>query len=206
MNFWSFLTRPGDNHDENIQQFREACRSSRFCCESHDFLTFLTTRLPISWFLVKYHSEMKCFFVKKKWKCLLLLNCKWFSSCKRRVNRKLQETSRRFCETQSSIFIEICTRLGMSLSTFFLHRFWSYQCSHSLAGRFPPVCPDYCRVHLFEEVSFSYFTLANAMITTVNQVSSAWFDTWLTVVIIALHCIIIVSYKLSLYVKAFAIL
>ena len=28
------------------------------------FLTFLTTRLPISWFLVKYHSEMKCFFVQ----------------------------------------------------------------------------------------------------------------------------------------------
>ena len=30
--------------------------------ESHDVLTFLTTRLLISWFLVKYHSEMKCFF------------------------------------------------------------------------------------------------------------------------------------------------
>ena len=33
--------------------------------ESHDFLTFLTTRLPILWFSVKYHSEMKCFFVNK---------------------------------------------------------------------------------------------------------------------------------------------
>ena len=38
--------------------------SSRFCRESHDVLPFLTTRLPISWFLVKYHSEMKCFFVQ----------------------------------------------------------------------------------------------------------------------------------------------
>ena len=91
MNFWSFLTRPGDNHDENIQQFREACRSSRFCCESHDFLTFLTTRLPISWFLVKYHSEMKCFFVKKNgnvYCCWIVsdsphVNGEWIASCKR---------------------------------------------------------------------------------------------------------------------------
>ena len=91
MNFWSFLTRPGDNHDENILQFREACRSSRFCCESHDFLTFLTTRLPISWFLVKYHSEMKCFFVKKNgnvYCCWIVsdsphVNGEWIASCKR---------------------------------------------------------------------------------------------------------------------------
>ena len=26
----------------------------RFCLDSHDFSTFLTTRLPISWFLAKY--------------------------------------------------------------------------------------------------------------------------------------------------------
>ena len=38
--------------------------SSRFFHESHDFFTFLPTRLPVSWFLVKYHSEMKCFFVQ----------------------------------------------------------------------------------------------------------------------------------------------
>ena len=42
----------------------EAGPSSRFCRESHEVLPFLTTRLPISWFLVKYHSEMKCFFVQ----------------------------------------------------------------------------------------------------------------------------------------------
>ena len=72
MNFWSFLTCPGDKHDEKISNC--ASLSSRFCCESHDFLTFLTTRPPISWFLVKYHSEMNC-FVQSKWKCLLLLRC-----------------------------------------------------------------------------------------------------------------------------------
>ena len=42
----------------------EAGPSSRFCREFHDLLSFLTTRLPISWFLVKFHSEMKCFFVQ----------------------------------------------------------------------------------------------------------------------------------------------
>ena len=56
MNFWSFLTRPGDKHDEGISSCSWTPR------ESHNFLTFLTTRLPISWFLGKYHSEMKCFF------------------------------------------------------------------------------------------------------------------------------------------------
>ena len=70
------LTRPGDKHDEKISNCSsrlfdsvpsspsEAGSSSLFCRESHDLLTFLTTRLPISWFLVKYHSEMKCFFVQ----------------------------------------------------------------------------------------------------------------------------------------------
>ena len=42
----------------------EAGPSSRFRRESHDVLTFHTTRLPISWFLVKYHSEMKVFSVQ----------------------------------------------------------------------------------------------------------------------------------------------
>ena len=43
----------------------EAGPSSRFCRESHDVLTFLTTRLLISWFLVKYHSEVKFFLFSK---------------------------------------------------------------------------------------------------------------------------------------------
>ena len=69
MHFWSFLTRPGDKHDEGISkctstplQAGPSSRFSRFCRESHDFLTFLTTRLPISWILKKHHSEMKHFF------------------------------------------------------------------------------------------------------------------------------------------------
>ena len=48
----------------------QADTSSRFCHEYHDVLTFLMTRLPISWFLVKYHSEIKCFFVPQKRACL----------------------------------------------------------------------------------------------------------------------------------------
>ena len=53
-NFWSFLTRPGDKHDENGLPSWSKLQSY---LESQDFLTFLSTRLPISWFLVKYHSE-----------------------------------------------------------------------------------------------------------------------------------------------------
>ena len=45
MNFWSFLTCPGDKHDKGISSCSWTPR------ESHNFLTFLTTRLPISWFL-----------------------------------------------------------------------------------------------------------------------------------------------------------
>ena len=56
MNFWSFLTCPGDKHDKGISSCSWTPR------ESHNFLTFLTTRLPISCFLGKYHFEMKCFF------------------------------------------------------------------------------------------------------------------------------------------------
>ena len=40
--------------------------SSRYCRDSRNFLTFLTTRLTISWFLGKYHSETEMFlcFIK----------------------------------------------------------------------------------------------------------------------------------------------
>ena len=72
MNLWSFLTRPGDKHDEKISNGS----STPKLVQAHDsavslvsltgFLTFLAIRLPISWLLVKNHSEMKCFFVKKK--------------------------------------------------------------------------------------------------------------------------------------------
>ena len=47
---------------EFLNLFSLVQASSRYCRDSHNFLTFLTTRLPISWFLGKYHSEMKCFF------------------------------------------------------------------------------------------------------------------------------------------------
>ena len=61
---WNFLTRPGDKQDEGISncpstpQAGPSSRFSRFCRESHDFSTFLTTRLLMSWILGKYHSEM----------------------------------------------------------------------------------------------------------------------------------------------------
>ena len=67
MNFRSIFTRPGDN-DEKISN----CSLTPKLVHAHNsavslmifFQTFLMTRLPISWwFLGKYHSEMKCFFV-----------------------------------------------------------------------------------------------------------------------------------------------
>ena len=88
----SFLTRSGDKHDKRsaIALRLPSWLKLTILSESHDFLTFLTTRLPMSWFLVKYHSEIKCFFVQSKRKCLLLLN-------RIVILRRQQETSRRFC-------------------------------------------------------------------------------------------------------------
>ena len=63
----------------------QAGPSSWFSCDMppwvSGFLTFLSTRLPISCFLVKYHSEMKCFFIEWKRKCSQLLNYNGFSLC-----------------------------------------------------------------------------------------------------------------------------
>ena len=45
MNFWSFFTRPGDKHNEelrNCTSTSQAGPSSQFCCGSHDFVTFVT--------------------------------------------------------------------------------------------------------------------------------------------------------------------
>ena len=44
----------------------EAGPSSRFCRESHDVLTFHATRLPVSWFLVKYHTQKEMFLCSIK--------------------------------------------------------------------------------------------------------------------------------------------
>ena len=63
------------------------------------------TGLPISCFLVKYHSEMKCFFVQQKRKCLQSLNHYIDSPYVLKdwelpaVQCRQQETLRRFCET-----------------------------------------------------------------------------------------------------------
>ena len=54
-------------NDEKISNFS----STPKLLQAHD--SAVTTRLPISWFLGKYHSKMKCFFVRLKRKCLLLL-------------------------------------------------------------------------------------------------------------------------------------
>ena len=52
MNFWSFLTRSGNKHDEDIRNCSstpQAGPSSQFCCDSNDsVLTFLTAPLQDS--------------------------------------------------------------------------------------------------------------------------------------------------------------
>ena len=52
MNFWSFLTRSGNKHDEDIRNCSstpQAGPSSQFCCESNDsVLTFPTAPLQDS--------------------------------------------------------------------------------------------------------------------------------------------------------------
>lgn len=60
MTIWSFFTRPGDNHDKKISN----CSLTPKLVQAQVFLTFPSTRLPISWFLAKYHSERKGFFVQ----------------------------------------------------------------------------------------------------------------------------------------------
>ena len=67
MNIWSFLTRPGDKHDEKISN----CSSTPKLVQAHDSAVSLTIFKLFSrqdsqshGFLVKYHSEMKCFFVQ----------------------------------------------------------------------------------------------------------------------------------------------
>ena len=65
------------NFETEVYEFLKLFNLSRRALDSvvsHHFLTFLKTRLPVSWLLGKYHSEMKCFFVASKRKCLLLLN------------------------------------------------------------------------------------------------------------------------------------
>ena len=54
---FKLLTRPGDKHDKKVNDILlfESQAGPR---ASSQFW------LPISWFLVKYHSEMKCFFVQ----------------------------------------------------------------------------------------------------------------------------------------------
>ena len=67
--------------------------SSQFCLASHEFLTFLTTRLPISWLLAKYHSEMKCFFVQYFDSILCFLYCCWIVIDSPHKPRELQCTT-----------------------------------------------------------------------------------------------------------------
>ena len=105
MNFWSFLTRPGDKHDKKISN----CIALRLPSWSN--LMILTifqifprqTSLPISWFCSEISFWNEMFLCSIKTECLLLLNHNWFSSCKRwelqAVQGRQQETSRRFCET-----------------------------------------------------------------------------------------------------------
>ena len=98
MHFWSFLTRPGDKHDEGISkctltplQAGPSSRFSRFCRESHNFLTFLTTRLPISWILKKTSFWNETFLRLNKSGNVY---CFWIV-----IDCRQLETSRRFCET-----------------------------------------------------------------------------------------------------------
>ena len=109
----------GDKHDEKDQQLlfdSQAGTSSRFCHESHDLLTFLMTRLPISWFLVKYRSEIKCFFVPQKRARLLSLNHDSPRVYKRReleaVQRRQLESSWRFCMTLVGFMFLKCDEMS----------------------------------------------------------------------------------------------
>ena len=90
MNFWKSFTRPGDiiKYDEEISSCSstpQACPSSRFCRDSRDFLNFshgLTTRLLISRFFGKYHSEMLLFLNKNR-NVILLMKMQYDAVSKR---------------------------------------------------------------------------------------------------------------------------
>ena len=104
INFWSFLTRPGDKHRVNMTK-RSAIalrlpswsKLKIFFIFSHDKTPSLMVFREIS-----FWNEMFLCSIKLEMFTVLLLNRNWFSSCKRRelqaVQRRQQETSRRFCE------------------------------------------------------------------------------------------------------------
>ena len=71
MNFWSFLTRPGEKHDKNISN----CIALRL--PSWSKLTILAIFQPFS------RQDSRFFFVQLKRKYLLSLSHNWCSSCKR---------------------------------------------------------------------------------------------------------------------------
>ena len=61
--------REGDASTMPKSVIIQTCQLARFCCESRDFLMFLTASQQDSQshsFFGKYHSEMKCYVVEKK--------------------------------------------------------------------------------------------------------------------------------------------
>ena len=102
MNFWNFFTLPGDKHDEKISNCSSTPKLSwsklTTLLESHDFLSFLTTRPPISWFFRNIILKWNVSLFNKNGN----VYCWWIVSDSPHVNflnRKLQETWRRFSET-----------------------------------------------------------------------------------------------------------
>ena len=96
MNFWSFLTRPGDKHDEKISN----CSSTSKLVQAYDSAVSLT----IFNFSYDKTPNLMVFSEISFWNEMFLCSIKteMFTVDSPHVNaenRKLQETSRRFCET-----------------------------------------------------------------------------------------------------------
>ena len=87
MNFWSFLTRPGDKHDaEKIMLFDSQAKlvQARDSAESHGFWWNIILKWNVSFF--NKNGNVYC--------CWIVSDSPHVNA----ENRKLQETSRRFCE------------------------------------------------------------------------------------------------------------
>ena len=99
MNFWSFLTRPGDKHDEKISNCSSTPKRSwskltilkwvsRCFNFSHD-KTQLKTPSLMEWNVSLFNKNGNVYC------CWIVIGSPHVNA----ENRKLQETSRRFCET-----------------------------------------------------------------------------------------------------------
>ena len=102
MNFWNFLTRPGDN-DEKIS----ICTSTPKLVQAHD-LSFSHRKTPYLMVFreISFWNEMfLCSILKQK--CLLLLNRNWSSSCKRRESQAARDFATVLRDTCRPYFLQM---------------------------------------------------------------------------------------------------